>query len=143
MASENHEVEKEILKAVCSEFAATCKPTPRKPLLVRNSRNLYILEQLERGNLLRRTGDRQNQFLPTLGAFFLCGDETLLEFAKGGVLAVIRGARRLFEEDETDRPNFTVQELFDKLKALGQQVDEQQIRLALCLSQELGVANGW
>lgn len=141
---ENHEAEKEILQAVCSEFAATCKSTPRKPLLIRNSRNFDMLAELERGGLLRRRGDRQDQFVPSLGAFYLCGDEKVLEFAKGGVLAVTRGAKRLFEEEEeSDRTQFTFQELLDKLQALGQQVDEQQVRLGLYLAQEFGVATGW
>ena len=82
---ENHEAEKEILRVVCSEFATSFKSTPRKPLLVKNSRNLHILEELERWNLLRRigVGDIQEQFLPTLGAFCLCGDEKVIGTRKG------------------------------------------------------------
>ena len=66
-----------------------------------------------------------------------------MELAKGGVLAVVRGAKRLFEEEESDRAQFSFQDLVDKLEALGQRADEQQLHLGLYLAQEFRVVSGW
>jgi hypothetical protein len=139
---DNHEAEKEILRVVCSEFVETLSPTLRSPLVKQNPRNLQLLSELERG-LLHRVGDRLQQLLPTLEAFCLCGDQNLMKLARGGVLAVLRGARQLYMEDESDKGQYSFQELMDKLAVLGIAVDEKQARLGLYLIQEFGVVSGW
>jgi len=89
-----------------------------------------------------KTPDSKN-YLPSVLAFYYCGDEQILSLAKQSATVVCHVLRNLFENDQSEDTQFTFAEIETHAKKLYDVVDPEQIRLGLYLGQELRFFAQW
>ena len=129
-----------MVNMVVSRFLLERKQTPRRQLLL-EFQEPDLLDSLVSRSLLRDT-NRDNNFLPTLLSFQLCGVENALEQAKESVTTVLHAMKALFLKHEEDQW-FTDAQVELQARELGRTLNPNTVWLGLYLVEEFSVLGGW
>jgi predicted nucleotide-binding protein len=134
--------EREITKFVVNTFCTRREASPRRTL-VRMFEDPTAIDHLARTGILK-LADTPKALLPTVLAFHYCGDQSVLEMARGAVEMVLRSLQNAFRGDWDDRmyaPEavdwFGVGVIDPSMRV------PRDVRLGLFLVQDLGVLSGW
>src|SRR5262249_29048178 len=125
------DVDLEIIEIVVFRFIKERKPTPRRQLLLKFE-DPDILEALITRSLLRDVN--RQAVLPSLLAFDLLRDESVVELARESLQTVLQTLRAFYLGNEEDR-QITPSDIEVKAKEIGRSVGQDTVWLGLYLVQ--------
>ncbi len=141
------QLETAILLDVVTQFANTWASTPRFSLLVKYEGQpaWQALANLTSHNLIRKSDVNkptdEEEYLPTAGAFELCGDSELLTKAKTATTVVLHTLKQMFKGERKKKEGFSFEDFQRHVSGIypSNKFDPEHLKLGLYLAKDFNV----